>query len=145
MSEAKYIVIRKSSGGAKRPGRLTRGVGIETLRSQSEGIGPAEPDSLTIQTLNDREAADLRRDPNILASSRSIPISLVKPLSAQEAASTEAEEEARKTGASWGVRAIAPNADTRAGSSVTVAVLDTGIDLDHPAFKGVSLLRKNFS
>jgi subtilisin family serine protease len=146
MTEAKYIVIRKSSLATKKVGRLSGRVGTQKLKAQYEGTDLTDPQLIKIETLNDREAAELHRDPNVLASSRSIPISLVRPLTAEASEGIKAEQDAKATGASWGVQEIAPKADRHAGAGVTVAVLDTGIDPDHPAFKSIAALhQKNFS
>jgi len=50
-----------------------------------------------------------------------------------------------RQGAAWGVNEVAPNADLEAGASITVAVLDTGIDAKHSCFQGVALTVRNFS
>ena len=48
---------------------------------------------------------------------------------------------------SWGVQAVGASRSAYTGDGITVAVLDTGIEKDHPAFKdrGVEILTKNFT
>ncbi|MHC2566370.1 S8 family serine peptidase [Bradyrhizobium liaoningense] len=77
--------------------------------------------------------------------SPSIPISLIHPMAASEGEGEKALQIARGAKFSWGVNEVAPAAGVGAGSATTVAVLDTGIDPNHPAFQGVNLTRKNFS
>jgi subtilisin family serine protease len=45
----------------------------------------------------------------------------------------------------WGLSAVGADVSKFDGSSVTVAVLDTGIDPHHPAFANVTLIHKNFT
>ncbi len=49
-----------------------------------------------------------------------------------------ADAEPRPT---WGIRAVRADTSPFTGAGVTVAVLDTGIDPNHPAFAGVELVR----
>jgi subtilisin family serine protease len=46
---------------------------------------------------------------------------------------------------SWGVKAVGAVDCPFDGTGVTVAVLDTGIDRTHPAFKGIDILEKDFT
>ncbi|MEM5295430.1 S8 family serine peptidase [Burkholderia sp. JPY481] len=45
----------------------------------------------------------------------------------------------------WGVAAVGADKSTLTGEGIVVAVLDTGIDASHPAFKGVEFATKNFT
>jgi subtilisin family serine protease len=48
-------------------------------------------------------------------------------------------------GASWGIQAIGADVSKYTGKGVTVAVLDTGIEETHPAFKGLNLTVMDFT
>ncbi len=87
--------------------------------------------------LTKRERNDLRRDPSTLAIARPMPMKLIAPVgnSVAAAAGTQA----------WGIDAVRASESPFDGKGVTVAVLDTGIDPNHPAFKGVKLVSKNFT
>lgn len=144
MEEFEYIIVRRGSQ-PNDPGRLsetTHGVSAGAQHNQQ-----AAPHVVQFETMSEHEAEDLRRDPNVYASSPSIPVELIEPVSMPADASSSGDpvDAARKASASWGVQAMAPQAKPNAGESVTVAVLDTGIDPAHPAFAGITLDRKNFS
>jgi subtilisin family serine protease len=84
-----------------------------------------------------KEAADARRDPRKLVA-RSIPVTVIQPLSAEEAGVSVTGDPvatARSAKASWGIPAVlGEHPRDLTGAGVKVAVLDTGIDADHPAF-----------
>lgn len=46
---------------------------------------------------------------------------------------------------SWGIAAVGADTSPYTGVGVTVAVLDTGIQADHPAFQGVDLKQEDFT
>jgi subtilisin family serine protease len=93
-----------------------------------------------VQTLEGtpKEARDLKRDPEVQAFAPNMQIRLYEPV----ARDTGSHEE---SGVAWGVRAVKANTSIFTGKGVTVAVLDTGIDADHPAFKGVDLIQQDFT
>lgn len=64
-----------------------------------------------------------------------MPIRLIEPLAADEAAGGEV----------WGIAAVGADKSEFTGAEVVVAVLDTGIDASHPAFEGVALTEEDFS
>lgn len=87
-----------------------------------------------------RDLPDLRRENDVVAVARSMPLRLIKQFEEQEL--SEAETSAATT---WGVEAVDARTSSFDGTGVKVAVLDTGIDPDHPAFSGVTIEQKNFT
>ena len=76
----------------------------------------------------DTDAADLRREPGVVAVVPSIPFTLIEPVSAPA--------DAPATHKAWGLTAVGATTSPCDGRNATVAVLDTGIDMTHPAFAG---------
>ncbi|OWU76131.1 hypothetical protein ATO3_05320 [Marinibacterium profundimaris] len=98
-----------------------------------------EPPVLTVDTLDavEGERAELASEAETVAIGLSIPFTLVAPYA------TEADD---GRGDNWGIAAIgAEETDACAGQGVKVAVLDTGIAEDHPAFDGLDPLTENFT
>jgi subtilisin family serine protease len=62
-----------------------------------------------------------------------------------EPVATNAAVESASTKTAWGIEATGADKSPFTGEGIVVAVLDTGIDPGHPAFKGVQLERKNFT
>lgn len=58
------------------------------------------------------------------------------------------EQQRRRPGgvqtATWGLLATKVDQSSKTGSGIKVAILDTGLDLDHPDFKGRSITSKSF-
>ena len=83
----------------------------------------------------------MRRDPTVLAVAPPIPVQLIEALEAP------AVPGLAPPATSWGVEAVGADASKFSGAGVTVAVLDTGIDQEHPAFKdrGVEINTANFT
>ena len=67
-----------------------------------------------------------------------MPLELIEPMANELAPST-------LPAVSWGIDAVKATDSKLTGEGVTVAVLDTGIQLDHPAFRDVELITKNFT
>lgn len=117
-----YIVLRS----AVRP----------TLRGGMPSVlhSGAKP-TVTVERVNEREAAQLRAEPEVQVVAQAMPTRLIEPLHARPAAA----------GSSWGIAAVGADRSRFTGAGVTVAVLDTGIDAAHPAFSGVTLVQQDFS
>ncbi len=75
----------------------------------------------------------------ILAIAPEMPIKLIEPTKIEDVKSSSMEE------CTWGIKAIKANSSDFDGEGVVVAVLDTGIELSHPVFSGVNILRRNFT
>jgi subtilisin family serine protease len=92
---------------------------------------------VTETTAGDRR--DLRAAGVLLAPP--MPVQLIKSLSSAAGAAAGAPP------SNWGIAAVGALNSTPTGAGVTVAVLDTGIDAEHPAFKdrGIKLCQRNFT
>ena len=87
------------------------------------------------------EMRGLRRDEHVLGATEPMPLMLIEPVaSSGDAAAAPAAQEV-----TWGVKAVGASTSPFNGKGVTVAVLDTGIDKNHPAFSGIDIIGKNFT
>jgi subtilisin family serine protease len=117
----KYVILRKRRRVDDNP--FTEMVGA------GDSGGLPLPFEVSSQDLEDREAGDLRRDPDIDALIPSIPFTLIEPFE-----ETPADAAVKMA---WGLEAIGATSSAQDGEGVTVAILDTGIDTTHAAFSGV--------
>jgi subtilisin family serine protease len=98
--------------------------------------------SLTVADLNLKEIHAARQDSKVLGVVPPMPLRLIQGLDSRPDAIPKT---------SWGVEAVGaarpvkPGQHRMTGEGVTVAVLDTGIDKQHPAFQGVIIVPKNFT
>jgi subtilisin family serine protease len=77
-----------------------------------------------------------------------MPISLVLPCDSAEFGISDglnALDTARSTKASWGIAEVGADTSPYRGTGVRVAVLDTGIVWEHPAFTGIQRIGRNFT
>lgn len=135
MDTEKYVILRSREISA--PARGDMGRARRRGMSPFDALEAPQIAELEEAELTKRERNDLRRDPSTLAIARPMPMKLIAPVgnSAAAAAGTKA----------WGIDAVRAPESPFDGKGITVAVLDTGIDPNHPAFKGVRLVSKNFT
>ncbi len=92
--------------------------------------------SLETGSLNHSQLQDVSKDPLTAIIAPNMPISLVKPFDATSGS---------KKVDSTAIAATGADTSNFSGEGVVVAILDTGIDTKHPAFKGVSIIEKDFT
>jgi subtilisin family serine protease len=98
------------------------------------------------QDLSPSDVRGLDRDKNVLGATEPMPIKLIEPVGPMSpnppATSPTGNGEEEPT---WGIRAVEAHTSGFSGKGVTVAVLDTGIDKEHEAFKGMTIIGENFT
>jgi subtilisin family serine protease len=124
----KHVILR-SVEAAHRP--RTRGAAVAVA-------APASPVTVDIEDVSGRRLRELARKSDVVAVAPVVPMKLIAPIPMDEPAAPAAA-------ATWGVEAIGAHTSPFTGNNIVVAVLDTGIDPNHPAFAGVELVRKNFT
>ena len=90
-----------------------------------------------VRTLSKTEVQDTARDPEVKGIAPIMPIKLIEPTGAPEI--NVAAEDA------WGIGAVRADVSAFTGDGVVVSVLDTGIEPDHTAFQGVTLVQQDFT
>jgi subtilisin family serine protease len=95
--------------------------------------------AIEIEEMAPARARAVARKPDVLAIAPVIPMKLIAPVA------MSAQPEPANATVTWGVRAVGADTSPFTGNGIVVAVLDTGIDPNHPAFAGVELVRKNFT
>lgn len=95
----------------------------------------------TVSGVTEAEIRDINRDPDVVVGAPVMPLKLIEPRDAGPGFSADPAA----TNTTWGVTAVGADVSQFNGAGVTVAVLDTGIDQDHPAFAGVNLITRDFT
>jgi subtilisin family serine protease len=90
--------------------------------------------------LNIRDVEEIKRDPKTVAIAPVMPVQLIAPMDFPASNVPLTQDSI-----AWGVQAVGAADSAFTGKGVTVAILDTGIDLTHPAFKGVEFIVRNFT
>lgn len=140
--ELRYVVLRRAAGSEASRGIL-REDSLPGPRAAAATAGrPPE-----IAALSRREAADLERDPAVESLALEMPVALVRPRETLGSTVRALPPLAAPTASehAWPFEVTGAAASAWTGAGVTVAVLDTGIDLAHPAFAGVSLETEDFT
>lgn len=121
-----YIVLRASPLAS-----------AEDANIQLTGARDRQPEfSIEAATIDsEAQLADNRRDPAIRAMAPVMPTALIEPVSRQEGTVSQV----------WGIDAVGCNHTPYTGAGVKLAILDTGIFADHPAFRGRKPECRNFT
>lgn len=95
--------------------------------------------SLAYESLSSADLADIKADKYVAIIAPVMPLQLHKPVNYREVniSSNHAH--------SWGIGCVRATHSPYTGDGVTVATLDTGIDIKHPVFSGVPIVEKDFT
>jgi subtilisin family serine protease len=130
-----YIVLRNFRSATRDPFGSALGLPeAQPFRSVTDSVP-----SLRIETLDHRDIPSFTRDAEVAAIAPVMPVRLIRPIPAA------AVVPAAGGAVTWGVQAVRADTSPFTGNGVVVAVLDTGIDATHEAFRGMTLVQKNFT
>jgi subtilisin family serine protease len=151
--ERSYIILLDRAGGY--PGLRQRCASAVRrpveLGAQIAGE-PPQP-KLHRERLTAQELQEIAQEPDFVGAAEIMRTRLLSPLrqplppAALEPPSLTANGRGRSAARAqpWGIAAVGADRSKFSGSGVTVAVLDTGIDAGHPAFRNVELVQKDFT
>jgi subtilisin family serine protease len=126
-----YVVLRIP--GLKKSAETMSTDDGAVLSSIPADVTPADIQVETLSAPTAKDMQDLHDDPERFAAPE-MPIELIAPVIL--AAGDDDDSVADDAGPiAWGLLATRVDSSTFSGKGITVAVLDTGIDIDHPAFK----------
>jgi subtilisin family serine protease len=124
----KYVILRESSSRRRGP-----------VAGPSGGTDTHAGLEVEIDELDRRASRAVAAKKDVKAMAPVIPMRLIAPVPRPEDTAQPAG------GTAWGITAVKADASSFDGSDVIVAVLDTGIARNHPAFAGVTLVEQDFT
>jgi subtilisin family serine protease len=124
----KYVILRESSARRRGP-----------TAGPSGGTQTEAKLQIEIDELDRRSSRAVAAKKDVKAVAPVIPMRLIAPVPRPE------DTAQPMAGTAWGITAVKADASTFDGSDVVVAVLDTGIAKNHPAFAGVTLIEQDFT
>jgi hypothetical protein len=125
----RYLILSRAEG---HPGPRPAAFSMDSMnfKGTHAATEPILPKASFAELTRD-EAADAQRDDNVMSLIPPMPVTLIRPVvDVQNGALSDERDDA-----TWGLEAVGALESTCDGAGVRVAVLDTGLDLDHPAFK----------
>ncbi len=134
MESEQYIILRDTSRVD-----LSEPFSGRSFTQEASRTAEAPVPRIDIESLDIKDLFELRRDPQVVSIAPPMPVALIEPTASEEA------QTRNEQGATWGVTVTGAADSPFTGQGVTVAVLDTGIDAKHEAFKGVQLIEQDFT
>lgn len=144
MKENQYVVLRAPRAfipTLDSMGPMAGPVGAPSMPGSSMMMDNFAEIEVSEVSMSGAQKDDMRRDPEVQAIAPAMPLNLIEPM----ADDTANPPGATPAGNIWGIDAVGASQSSFDGTDITVAVLDTGIDLNHPAFSGVNIERRNFT
>ena len=93
------------------------------------------------EKLTAQELQELALEPDFVAAAEIMRTRLLSPVSER----TVEDSAVGRRRLPWGIAAVGADRSKFSGADVTVGMLDTGIDAEHPAFRDVDLIQKDFT
>lgn len=126
----RHVILRSLAGS-------TRDVFLGGAAATARDVAGPGAMKVSVEEMDTKQVATMARDVDVVAVAPSIPMRLIAP--------TSADAQPSAAGVAWGVKAVRADTSPMTGDGIVVAVLDTGIDKNHPAFAGVTVVEKDFT
>ncbi len=97
------------------------------------------------ERLTAQELQEFAQEPEFVAAAEVMRTRLLSPVAECETANGAVVRASGQRRKSWSIAAVGADRSKFTGADVSVAVLDTGIDAGHPAFRDVDLVRRDFT
>lgn len=137
----RYLVLRTNAP-------IDEDIPLTSPRAWLQDTGGPTELKIDVVEATQNEVGELRADPyNAAVMDADVALELISPKSV-EVVDEATLEQLGQVGAvrmPYGLVAVGAHTTQNTGQGVTVAVLDTGIDKTHPAFKGKTIVTKNFT
>lgn len=143
MERETYLILRMAQPRGLESYDPVRSAGDPYDMTPKGGLAPVY--QIQTETLDQQDYREAQHDQSVAALAPPIPLRLIAPVAAEEPGAQAADAAPHIHGAAWGVYATGALQSRYTGAGVTVAVLDTGIDAAHEAFRGVTLIQKDFT
>ncbi|WP_051000068.1 S8 family peptidase [Sinorhizobium fredii] len=130
-----WVVIKSidsGSGGMAKPAGMPKNIQLAAAAKGKKKKTPPIKVEKMVMSVN--ETHEKLQEKDVVYAALRMPINLIRSVKSTKKAVKDA----------WGIAAVGAASSKRDGAGVTVAVLDTGIDKDHPAFDKVKILQRNF-
>jgi subtilisin family serine protease len=128
--------LQRGSDDLFRPGLRRAGPRIAARRDEP-------PPRIKVEKLNRKELKEATKDPKLVDWATSFRTRLIEPVARTRKPTAKGESPASVAKGLWGLDAIGASKSRMKGAGVSVAILDTGIHQDHPAFKHVPSWKVN--
>ena len=99
--------------------------------------------TLEVDDLGPSQVSKLKANAEVQALAPAMPMTLIEP--SRRGDGHRSPSPPPPVADAWGIRAVLADNSVATGRGIIVAVLDTGIDRDHPAFHGIELVPRNFT
>jgi subtilisin family serine protease len=129
----RHIILRA-------PSQSTRDVFLGPSFGMAAGAVAAADIKVDVDEIDRSKLAAVTKHSDVIAAAPVMPMKLIAPRDVQAVGAQPAATEV-----AWGVKAVGADTSSFTGNGVVVAVLDTGIDKNHPAFAGVQITEKDFT
>jgi subtilisin family serine protease len=143
--ERTYTILLDRAG--RHPARNSRGWPAfdQPLDHASRLLADPPRPAIHRERLTAQELQELTQEPEFVAAAEIMRTRLLSPVS--EAVLEEGVVSSAPKGRQqpWGIAAVGADRSKYTGADVAVAMLDTGIDASHAAFRGVDLVEKDFT
>ncbi len=143
--ERSYTILLDRGGGFAARRQRGRAMFEQPLKSSARLLSEAPRPAVHRERLTPQELQELAAEPDFVAAAEIMSTRLLSPFAEDSVESGVRKMDGGRHRQSWGIAAVGADRSKYTGADVPVALLDTGIDAEHPAFRDVDLVERDFT